>query len=99
MKPRIILKRWWIPLPLPSYDGITIYPFIFVRRDTSKKLLRHELIHFWQVRKTGWFRFYGMYIWDALRKSYRDIPVEKEAYEHQHDEDYLPPDLEALVNG
>jgi hypothetical protein len=95
MRPRIIRNSVF---PFGKYIGITLYPFIFIK-DDSARLLRHELIHFYQIREEGFFKFYFRYLWERIRKPYREISFEAEAYEHQHDEDYLPPDLEALVNG
>ena len=94
--PYIVRKRWYTP-PWGNYGGITLYPFILLRTGWSAELLRHELIHFWAVRRTGWFRFYGKWIWRRIRGPYREIPSEIEAYDHQHDPHYLPPELEALV--
>lgn len=62
---------------------------------------RHESIHLRQAQSThdSWFCFYTLYIWYYLRAlpqnrymrnaAYRLNPFEMEAYEHQHEPDYL----------
>ncbi|MBU2503664.1 MAG: hypothetical protein KJ879_01245 [Nanoarchaeota archaeon] len=82
----------WVP-QLMGWDGITLYPFIFMTFSEKKakktKLLHHEWIHVNQVRKEGFFKFYFSYISQALfnllrygnlKKAYRNISYEKEAY-------------------
>ena len=82
----------WVPR-LMGWDGITLYPFIFTtlsKKEAKKtKLLHHEWIHVKQVRKDGFFKFYFFYIYQAffnllkyknLKKAYRNISYEKEAY-------------------
>lgn len=74
-------------------DGIILYPFIFItssEKETKKtRLLHHEWIHVMQIRKCGFFYFYTSYISQAffnllkyrnLKKAYRNITFEKEAY-------------------
>lgn len=59
---------------------------------TSPNVLRHELIHFDQMRRVGILRFYAQYIWEYIcglakflnhRKAYLNISFEREAYEKQ----------------
>ena len=92
MKIRIIEKKWYTP-PCGKKDGITLEPFIFLRRPAVKTLLRHELIHIVQVRHTGWLKFYTRY----LTSSYFRTAMEYMAYHSQADQDFLPPELEKLV--
>lgn len=76
-----------------GWDGITLYPFIFMTISKHKaiksRLLHHEWIHILQVRKHGFFRFYFSYIMQSfvnilkyrnLKEAYRNISFEKEAY-------------------
>jgi hypothetical protein len=93
MKVKIITKRWWTP-PWGKADGITLYPFIFLRRGTSKTLLRHELIHVWQIGTIGWWRFYWKYI---TNETFRSI-MENLAYNQQSNPNFLPSELEKLVD-
>jgi len=94
--PYIVRKRWFTP-PVKGFTGIALYPFVFLRRGYSATIMRHELIHVWQVRKVGWLRFYLTYLLDACKYEYREIPAEVEAYANQHDPAYLPVELEKLV--
>jgi hypothetical protein len=96
--PWIVRKRGPLP-PWGPFAAITLYPFVFVRMPVSERTLRHELIHVWQVQRDGWFRFYGLYVWRWVRGvAYRDQPAEIEAYSNDHDTEFLPPNLEALVH-
>lgn len=77
---------------------MTLYPFIFVRKGVSITLIRHELIHVYQIRRDGWWNFYFGYIWRKLRgTAYLDEQYEREAYTFQGSLKYLPPHLEDLV--
>lgn len=97
MKIRIIKKRWFTP-PWGGHDGVTLYPFIFLRPGASASLLRHELIHIWQVRRLGFWRFYVGYLWRKLTGTgYREEFTEIAAYKYQNNPQFLPKDLEALV--
>ena len=98
-KPIFITVPFWSPVPWYGFGAITLYPFILFRsgRNTEQRTRRHELIHFWQVSKDGWFRFYLTYLWAAMRLPYREIPAEIEAYAHEEDEEYLPASLEQYV--
>ena len=91
MKMRIKYNSW-VPR-LIGWDGITLYPFIFMtfseRKSKKTRLLHHEWIHVKQIRKEGFFKFYLSYISQALfnllkyrhlKKAYENISYEKEAY-------------------
>lgn len=95
LKPRIICNSI-IPRIL-GVDGITIYPFIFLRCSLEQAwatdIIGHELVHADQVRAHGWFVFYAKYAFQFARnfyatwgwdKAYRAIPFEQEAYRMQH---------------
>lgn len=96
MKIKVVWKRWWSP-PYGRFMGITLYPFVFLRKGVGEVLIRHEIIHCWQVQKEGWFKFYLKYLWHAIIHAYRRIPAEKEAYRNAEDPNYLPENLEKLV--
>ena len=93
MNPIILRKRWWMPVPYGKADGITLYPFIIMRSGWSERLMRHELVHFQQVRGIGWWKFYFMYIFS---KSFRR-DMEKDAYILQN-LPMFPLSLESLVH-
>lgn len=75
-------------------NGITLYPFVFIREGApSARLLAHEAIHVDQVRRAGFFRFYASYLLQYLRSraaglthhdAYLNISFEKEAYAHEN---------------
>lgn len=97
MRPVIIRKPSWCP-PWGRFVGMTVYPVILLAPGRPRSSLRHELIHCMQVRRAGWLRFYGRYVYLWLvGVQYHDQPAEIEAYGHEHDPAYLPPDLEELV--
>ena len=95
----MIIGPWFVGVRWLHVNAITLYPFIIVRSSVKRdeRVRRHELIHIWQVRKVGWFRFYLTYLRDAMRHTYREIPAEVEAYAHDKDPKYLPTQLERLV--
>ena len=84
MKTRIIHNCAW--LRVFGIDGITFYPFVFVRHDG---IIPHELIHVEQVKRTGFVRFYLSYVLEFFahwiscgdrNRAYRSISWEREAY-------------------
>ena len=91
MKARLI-KNSYI-CKILKVNGITLYPFVFIKDDeVSRRLLTHEAIHVDQVKRMGLFRFYTVYLWDYFqlrlkgqrhREAYLNIGLEKEAYGHE----------------
>lgn len=84
------MKPLFITVPafvLGGYDGITLYPFIFMTKTarTNKAIVKHELIHVDQIRREGWFKFYIKYIYFNIKFGYRNNPYEIEAYSRQHE--------------
>ena len=96
MTPIIVAKRWWTP-PWGKSQGVTLYPFVFLRLPWLEHDLRHELIHCLQVQRQGWLGFYARYLWSLVRVGYRRVPAEAEAYANEWDPAFLPPGLERLV--
>lgn len=82
-------------------NGITIFPFILIRRAIDKgnaTLINHEKIHLKQQLELGIIPFYIWYIgefywlWFRYRNSYvayRNIRFEREAYANEHNLNYL----------
>ena len=95
----IVRKRWWTPPFGKRHDGITLYPFVFIRRGSQPRLLRHELIHVYQIRRDGFWNFYLGYLWRKLVQGvdYWKEPLEIEAYRNDTNKGFLPADLESLV--
>lgn len=65
--------------------------------EAYKQLLRHEYTHTLQMRELAYFGFYLWYVMEwifrfvqhrNLRKAYRNLSFEREAYAHQHDRHY-----------
>lgn len=85
--------NWWRSLfGLGPIDGITLYPNIHVWHEAGRApatLIKHELIHIYQIERFGRFNFYFKYVlwflWNIVRyfnfdMAYRNIPFEVEAY-------------------
>ncbi len=82
-------------------DGITLFPFIFIRTKellNDKSLIRHEQIHLRQQLELLILPFYLFYLINYLynlwklknrTSAYHFIIFEKEAYRYEHDPDYL----------
>ena len=90
-----LIKR----LPMgENYLAICLFGFIFAVRPLNKTELNHELIHVAQQRELLYIPFFIWYAieWMVLllkyrnsEKAYFNIRFEKEAYNHQRDDDYL----------
>lgn len=84
-------------LPPRRYDAINILGIVFCRRGTTPgaALIRHERIHtrqMWEMLVVG---FYVWYLAEWLvrlcmpGRAYSQLAMEREAYQHMHDPDYL----------
>lgn len=85
---------------IKDFCAITLFPFIFVRRDEicyTGKILRHEKIHFKQQIELLIIPFYILYFlfflsnyikYNDIWKAYRLIPFEKEAFANQDNQTY-----------
>ena len=78
--------------------AITIGPLVFSRGEMSDETKNHEAIHWQQYIDCGILGFivlyYAFYLWNWIK--YRDgelayfmIPFEKEAYDNDHNMNYL----------
>jgi len=79
-KPARHLIRWM--LRWRGFAGVTLPPFgiyILAERMHDEGLIRHEQAHWEQYKRMGAIRFYLTYIWQVLRYSYRNAPMEVEA--------------------
>lgn len=82
-------------------NGITLYPFIFIKNPEDKKdrvLINHEKIHLRQQLELLIIFFYIAYVLEYYyhyirlkngHKAYRAISFEREAYAKEHDLQYL----------
>ena len=85
-----LVENNFITRKLLGVNGIVLWPFIFVHDKTNPVLLNHERIHEAQIKDCGVIKFYTLYLWYYKKTgSYRSIPFEVEAFEHQYDMDYL----------
>tara|TARA_A100001515_G_scaffold88659_2_gene70464 strand:- start:604 stop:948 length:345 start_codon:yes stop_codon:yes gene_type:complete len=82
----------------PKLGGITLFPFIFLKDEGDDRLINHESIHIAQYRELFVIGFYLLYIWDFITgfvkfknydEAYYSIRFEKEAYNNDHNLDYL----------
>lgn len=78
-------------IPFKGYKAITIWPFIFVRKECSfdEVDLNHESIHGRQQLELLIIPFYIIYLIEQIFKGYRNISFEKEAYNNDNNLDYL----------
>lgn len=89
-------------IPLPGYVAMTLWPFIFIRRDLLHRYTdrtdRHESIHARQQLETLILPFLLWYALEWLirliilrdpRRAYRSISFEQEAYMGEAFPDYL----------
>lgn len=96
--PWVVRHRWFMPPWSSRFTAITLHPFVILKSGWSSRTLRHELVHVHQVRRDGWCRFYGRYVWLWITgTAYRDMPAEVEARMYERSWAYLPLDLEDRV--
>ena len=94
----IFISKYVVP---KGYNGISLYPFIFLKDDTLKRdtvLVNHEKIHLKQQLELLILPFYILYVLEFLfryiqyknwRLAYKNISFEREAYTNQKDLHYL----------
>ena len=79
-------------------NGMTVGPFIFLKKDTDKITINHELIHYQQGLETFFIGFCIIYIYDYIKAliegkksydAYMSIRAEKEAYDNENNIKYL----------
>ena len=87
--------------PFLKVDGLTLFPFIFVRNSKlkfDKTLMRHEHIHLRQQFELLILPFYVCYLFNYVynlikfkehQKAYQNILFEKEAYFYENSLNYL----------
>ena len=78
--------------------AITLFFLVFCRGTLDEVTKRHETIHFQQTLETGVIGMVALYLWDYVHgyikyrdgaMAYRMIRAEQEAYDNDHDENYL----------
>lgn len=87
-------------IPFKGFKCINFFGVLFVRNNTvmSDEDLNHEVIHTTQMKELWYIGFYLLYVIEFFiklilnfnfKKAYRDISFEKEAYQNEHNLDYL----------
>ena len=94
----ILISNYLVP---KGYVGITIFPFIVLKRESLKRdktLVHHEQIHLRQQLEVLVIPFYLIYCIEFLVRliqygswtsAYRNISFEREAFENESDFTYL----------
>jgi hypothetical protein len=101
LKNPIVVRNSKVPAFLSwvmKVHAITLFPFVFIRDEGSKIIIRHETIHFRQYVETLIIGFLLIYLFDFIiglikyREPYRAyyrIRFEQEAYKNDLYDDYL----------
>jgi hypothetical protein len=100
MKPIVIISPWFTKLMSVVIDvyAITIFPFIISQDKMDDRILNHETIHIHQQKELlviPFYLLYGLYYLIGIIKyknkqqAYYMIPFEQEAYDNDHNLDYL----------
>lgn len=89
-------------IPPRGFKAITLWPFVFVRNSCKQRFSAvdkyHEYIHGEQEKEMLLIPFYLWYVIEWLirllqyrdrKKAYYNISLEREAYQHQWESDYL----------
>ena len=95
-----IKYKHWIFRLMPRWAGMVIYPYVLFKRgpdEVSDRLFRHELEHYYQVQRVGWWKFYTTYLFYNLTEGYKNNPYEIEARNRENDE--LTQEERNLKNG
>tara|TARA_B100000131_G_scaffold294830_1_gene311319 strand:- start:6 stop:383 length:378 start_codon:yes stop_codon:yes gene_type:complete len=91
----------WLSKIAPiNISAITLGPIVLSRGVLSERVKRHETIHFMQYKELYFVGFLLIYLYDYLyaavikkkgfsRESYLAIRFEQEAYDNDHNVDYL----------
>lgn len=95
---KIIYNRF---IPFKGFSAINLFGFVFARKEyapLSARTINHEAIHTAQIKELLYIFFYILYVLEWLfrlvqyrsrRKAYRNISFEREAYENEHNTDYV----------
>ena len=65
-----------------GFAGVALAPwgiYILPEHMYSDRLIAHEQVHWAQWARMGTVRYYATYLWQVLRYSYRNAPMEREA--------------------
>lgn len=95
--PKVIYNRW---LPTKGFDAMNLFGILLVRKGCrpDRQLIHHETIHTHQQREMLYLPFFVWYGVEYLVRlcqyrnrmaAYRNISFEREAYDNDHDFNYL----------
>ena len=85
-------------IPFKGYTAMTIYPFIFVKKEINNVVYNHECIHGEQQKELLIVFFLLLYILEYIikllisfnhDKAYKSISFEQEAYNFEKDLNYI----------
>lgn len=89
-------------IPFKGFKAMNLFGVLFVRNDIKTPMdeidINHEAIHSEQYKEMLWIPFliwYGIewfikiFIYGNIHKAYRNISFEREAYQNEHDLEYL----------
>lgn len=89
-------------IPFKGFKAMNLFGVLFVRNDIKTPMdeidINHEAIHTEQYKEMLWIPFliwYGIewlikiFIYGDTHKAYRNISFEREAYQNEHDLEYL----------
>lgn len=94
----IFISKYLVP---NGYNGLTIYPFVFLKRKQLKEdvfLLNHEAIHLKQQLELLILPFFVWYLLEYIIRffqyknaflAYKNISFEREAYSNDSNLNYL----------
>ena len=97
-KPLLVCLSHFAPIEIKA---ITLGPVVISRNKIDEVTKNHESIHFQQYLETLFVGFLILYLWDWLmgllkysdgRSAYFAIRAEREAYQNQHNLNYLKVD-------
>lgn len=91
---KVIYNRF---IPFKGYKAINLFGVLFVRKGSvmSKEDMNHEAIHTAQMKEMMYIFFYWWYLAEWILRlfgkgnAYKRISFEKEAYDNQHNLNYL----------
>lgn len=88
-------------LPLKQFKALCLLNYIFIRKgvELTQSDIQHEAIH-WEQQKEllilGFYILYGVqFCWEFIRnkanlkKAYRSVALEREAYNNEDVQDYI----------
>jgi hypothetical protein len=80
--------RWYMegyPAKFHAFFWLGVMTFTGPSERVSERLVKHELIHFYQAQREGWFVWMVRYYYFLLKVGYRSNPYEIEAYERMYE--------------